>query len=158
VRVIRCCAAGTAFALLQPPQTQALWVLENMNERSGFLMVLPIGLFVVGSLIPLYMIGLDTSSDAWREKTVFLMYLSLIILLAWALIKIQKNNRKFKKWSTDTIVGVNLIAFAYSFILSLGVTFYMLLPLPSIVTFIVSIVISILSFIAFMEMGNAKNS
>ncbi|OFE13445.1 hypothetical protein PHACT_10100 [Pseudohongiella acticola] len=129
-----------------------------MSNRPEILFVFPAVFFIAGIFLPVYLIGLKTDEIEWGERTAIVMYISLLILIAWPISKFQKRNASFKYWTTDTVLGVSAVSFAYSFIISLIVCLYLLLPISGLILFALSIGFSFGAFFAFMEMGRVNDS
>jgi len=129
-----------------------------MNERSIYLYIFPLVALLAGGIIPLLLLESYQSQTEWGNKTQSVMYISMIVIISWIFNKVGSRNNKLKIWATDTVIGTSLMIFAYSFMVMFSVNIFLLIPLPSFVLFIISLLISAFGCIIFFSMGNEKNS
>ena len=129
-----------------------------MNERPGYLYVFPFTALLAGGVIPFFLLDSYQSQTEWSNEIQSVMYISMIVIIAWLFNKIGKRNNKLKVWATDTVIGASLMIFGYSFIVMLSVNIFLLIPLPSYILFTLSLLISVIGCIMFFSMGNEKNS
>lgn len=129
-----------------------------MNERPGYLYIFPLVAFIAGGVIPHLLLDSYLSQTEWSNKTQSVMYISMIVVLAWVFNKVGNRNNKLKVWATDTAIGVSLMLFVFSFLLILSVNLFLLIPLPSLILFIFSLLFSVLGCIMFFSMSDEKKS
>lgn len=129
-----------------------------MNERPGYLYIFPFTGLLAGGVTPLLLLDSYKSQTEWSNEIQVVMYISMIVIIAWAFDKIGSRNKKLKTWATDTVIGASLMIFGYSFIVMVSVNLFLLIPLPSYILLILSGLISIIGCIMFFNMSNAKKS
>ncbi len=129
-----------------------------MNERPGYLYVFPFVTFIAGGVIPHLLLSSYLSQTEWSNKTQSVMYISMIVIIAWVFNKAGKRNNKLKVWATNTVIGASLMLFVFSFLLTFSVNIFLLIPLPSLILFIISLLFSVLGFILFFSMSYENNS
>lgn len=129
-----------------------------MNKRPGYLYIFPLAALLAGGAIPLILLESHQSQTEWSNEIRSVMYISMIVIIAWAFNKIGSRNTKLRAWATDTVIGASLIVFSYSFMVMLSVNLFLLIPLPSLILFIISLLISVIGCITFFSLGNEKNA
>ena len=128
-----------------------------MNDRPGYLYILSLLAFIAGGVIPLVLLGDYLPETEWSDKTQSVMFISMVVIIAWVFNKVGRRNNKLKVWSTDTVIGVTLMLFSFSFLVMFSVNVFLLIPLPSLILFIVSLLCSILGCVVFFSMSDKKN-
>ena len=129
-----------------------------MNDRPGYLYIFPFLAFIAGGVIPSVLFGSYLPETEWSDKTQSVMFISMIVIIAWVFNKAGRKNNKLKVWATDTVIGVTLMLFSFSFLVIFSVNIFLLIPLPSLILFIASLLCSVLGCIVFFSMSDEKNS
>ena len=129
-----------------------------MNGRSGFLYFFPVIMFLIGGVLPYMLLSSYQYETEWSDKTQSIMYISMCVITANFFNIIGNRINKLKVWATDTVSGISFILFAFSFIISISVNVFLIIPLPSLILFIISIFISVVGCILFFKTAIKKDS